>query len=114
MELDAIPQPELEQLEQLGGADLVIGILGEKRPEDGCSAVAMTREVLAELSRPFRAMVVCNNGIHSPAVIAPRSAEEGPPAVFSCSLPPPSPGETQQQGISNAYRTVFSVGGKLG
>ena len=114
MELDAIPQPELEQIERIGGADLVIGILGEKRQQEGCSAVAMTREVLAELSRPLRAMVVCNNGTHSPAVAAPESAGDRSPAVFSCSLPPPNPGETQQQAISNAYRTVFAVGGKLG
>jgi len=33
--------------------------------------------------------------------------------VISYSLPPHSPGETPQQGISNAYRTVFALGRKL-
>jgi hypothetical protein len=113
MELDAIPQPDLEQIEQIGGADLVLGILGDRRGE-GCSAVAMTREVLADLSKPLRAMVVCNNGTHSPVAAAPEVPKDTSPVVFSCTLPPSTPGQTQQQGISSAYRTVFAVGGKLG
>jgi len=112
MELDAIPQPELEEIERIGGADLVVGILGDKRPGENCSAVAMTSEVLAELSKPLRAMVVCNNGTHAPAAAVDGDSQT--PGVFTCSLPPPSPGETQQQSISNAYRTVFAVAGKLG
>ena len=113
MELDAIPQPELEAIERIGGADLVVGILGDKRSEEGCSAVAITSEALADLSKPLRAMVVCNNGTHSPPV-ARETPDDTSPVVFSCSLPPATPGQTQQQGISNAYRTVFVVGGKLG
>jgi len=112
MELDAIPQPELEQIERIGGADLVVGILGDKRPGENCTAVAMTSEVLAELSKPLRAMVVCNNGTHAPAAAV--AGDSQVPGIFTCSLPPPSPGESQQQSISNAYRTVFAVGGKLG
>jgi hypothetical protein len=114
MELDAIPQPELEQIERIGGADLVIGILGHARSEGDGTAVSMTREVLAELSKPLRAMVVCNNGTHSPAAAPEVPGDNQSPAVFSCSLPPPVPGETPQHGISNAYRTVFAVGGKVG
>jgi hypothetical protein len=113
VELDAIPQPELEQIERIGGADLVIAILGAERLEEGCSAVAITREALDELSKPLRAMVVCKNGTHSPAA-AEVAGDPQSPAVFTCNLPPPAPGETPQQGISSAYRTVFAVGGKLG
>ena len=71
MELDAISQPELEQIERIGSADLVIGIFDLERQEDGSTAVAMTREALAELSMPLRAMVVCNNGSHSPSAATP-------------------------------------------
>ena len=56
MELDAIPQPELEQIERIGGADLVIGILGDARSADEGTALTLTREALAELSKPLRAM----------------------------------------------------------
>ena len=115
MELDAISQPELEQLQRFGSADLVIGVLDVERQQDGCAAVAMTRELLKELSKPLRAMVLCNNGTHGPDAPAPEAAEDSQfPVVASFSLPPPGPAETPQQSISNAYRTIFAVGGKLG
>jgi hypothetical protein len=107
VELDAISPPELEQIERLGSADLVIGILGGDGQESG-SAVEMTREALTDLSQPLRAMVVSNNGTHSP------SEENNPAIIASCSLPLPTPGETTQKSISNAYQRTFAVGGKLG
>ena len=71
MELDAISQPELEQIERIGSVDLVIGILDVERQEKGSNVVAMTREALTELSKPLRAIVVCNNGTHSTAAATP-------------------------------------------
>jgi glucosylglycerate synthase len=121
MELDTISQPELEQLERVGSADLVIGILdGDSPGSDGLedTAEARTREALTEFSAPLRAVVVSNvvvsnNGTHAAA--APEADGTAPsPVVYSCSLPVPVPGETPQQGISNAYRKLFAVGGKLG
>ena len=50
MELDAIAPPELEQIERLGNADLVIGILDGEGQEQGGSAVETTREALTDLS----------------------------------------------------------------
>ena len=115
MELDAISQPDLEQLERFGSADLVIGVLGVEPQEEGRTAVAMAREVLGKLSKPLRAMVVCNNGAHSPAAAQPEPpGEDQAPTIASYSLPLASPGETAQQSISRAYRTVFAIGGKLG
>src|SRR5438045_2903480 len=121
MELDAISQPELEQIERMGSADVVIGILDVERQEEGSAALAMTREALADFSKPLRAMVVSYNGTHSPAPPTPQVAAtpdvngDNPSSMVSfCSLPRPGPGETPQQSISNAYRRVFAVGGKLG
>ena len=115
MELDAISRPELEQIERIGGADLVIGILGADRQEEGSSAIAMTREALAELSKPLRAAVVCGNGAHSPDPAPPEvGADNHATIVSSFSLPLSSPGETALQSISNAYRSVFAVGSQLG
>ncbi len=113
MELDAISQPELEQIERIGGADLVIGILGADRQEESSSAIAITRAALEDLSKPLRAMVVCSNGAHGPDT-PDAAADHRSAIVSSCSLPVPTPGETPQQNISNAYRRVFAVGGKLG
>ena len=115
MELDAVSQPELEQIERIGGADLVIGILGAEPLNETGSSIAVTRDVLVDLSQPLRAMVVCNNGAHGPVATTDKMGQDKQsPAVFSCSLPAPTPGSTPQQHISNAYRTVFAVGGKLG
>jgi glucosylglycerate synthase len=113
VELDAIAPPELEQIERLGSADLVIGILDGDGQEGG-SALEMTREALAELSKPLRAMVVSNNGVHNNGAHAPADEKDPPSEISACGLPQPAPGETAQQSISNAYRRVFAVGGKLG
>src|SRR5579872_853273 len=75
----------------------------------------MTRDALAGLSMPLRAIVVCNNGNHSPAANTPEiTGDDRSPIVSSCSLPPPGSAETPLQSISNAYRRVFAVGSKLG
>ena len=115
MELDAISQPELEQIERIGSADLVVGIFDLERQEGISTAVTLTREALVDLSKPLRAIVVSNNGTHGPASAAPEvTGDNQSLAVFSCSLPFPGSAETPQQSISNAYRSVFAVGGKLG
>ncbi len=115
MELDAISQPELEQIERIGSADLVVGIFDLERQEGVSTAVTLTREALVDLSKPLRAIVVSNNGTHGPASAAPEvTGDNQSLAVFSCSLQFPGSAETPQQSISNAYRSVFAVGGKLG
>ncbi len=112
MELDTISRPELEQLERIGSADVVIGILDQ---EESGAAVTMTRDALAEFSKPLRAMVISNNGTHGAAAVTPEvAADAQTPTVFYCSLPPRGPGETPQQAMSHAYRSVFAVGSKLG
>jgi glucosylglycerate synthase len=120
VELNAIAPPEQESIDQIGNADLVIGILdggildGDGGKEAG-SAVAITRDALKELSQPLRAIVLCNNGTHGRAATASEDAGGGHlPAIASCSLPVPGPEETPQQTISNAYRKIFAVGSKLG
>jgi hypothetical protein len=112
VELDAISQPELELVERVGTADVVVGIL-DLEHQDGSSAVAITREALANLSTPLRAMVVCNNGTHAPDETPPETAGDTSPAVFSCGLRPAGQTETPQQTISTAYRSVLAVGSKL-
>jgi hypothetical protein len=114
VELDAISQPELDQIERMGRADLVIGIFDLEGKGDGCNDLAMTRKALAELARPLRTMVICNNG-HGPATPGPEANHDNQsPGISTYSLPLPGPAETPQQSISNVYRKVFTVGGKLG
>jgi hypothetical protein len=111
VELDTISQPELEQIERIGRADLVVGIFDLVPKEDDGSAMTMMREALAELSKPLRTTVICNNGAHNPAEV--NHANQSP-EISTYSLPLPDPAETPQQNISNVYRKVFTVGGRLG
>ena len=115
MELDAISQPELEQIEQVGRADLVVGIFNPEHKGDGSCDVAMTREALVEFAKPLRAMVICNNCAHAPATNGLEINHDNQiPEISTYSLPLPSPAETQQQSLARVYRRVFTVGGKLG
>ena len=114
MEMEAISQPELDQIERMGRADWVVGILDLGGKGDGRNDVAMTREALAELAKPLRTMVISNNG-HGPAPPGQEVKHDNQsPEIFTYSLPLPGPGETPQQSISNVYRKVFTIGGKLG
>jgi hypothetical protein len=115
VELDAISQPELDQIEQIGRADVVVGIFNPEGKGDCSIDVAMTREALAELAKPLRAIVMCNNGAHTPAA-AGLEVNHGSQTseISTYSLPLPGPAETPQQSISSVYRKVFTVGGKLG
>ncbi|HEY9142236.1 MAG TPA: hypothetical protein VIN93_15160 [Bryobacteraceae bacterium] len=113
MELDALPQPELERLEQLGNADLVIGILDSEHTAEAGAAIAAVRQALAQLSRVTRAVVVCNNGTQGSADSAD-SGDDRSLAVFSYSQSPAGPAGTRHQSMSSAYQHVFAVGGKLG
>lgn len=114
MELDAIPQPELEQVERIGSADLVVGIFDLERLEESGTPIALTREALRGFTQPLRAMVVSNNGTHAP-VSSPLAdpGDDEKLTVFSCTLPPSGPAETPQQTMSNAYRNVFAVAERL-
>ena len=71
MELDTISQPELEQLERVGAADVVIGILDGDTPGLEDTAEARMREALTKFPNPLRAVVVSNNGIHAAAAAEP-------------------------------------------
>ncbi|MGB9457066.1 MAG: hypothetical protein WCB12_13540 [Bryobacteraceae bacterium] len=113
MELDALPQPELERLEQLGSADLVIGILDSEHTAEAGAAIAAVRQALAQLSRVTRAVVVCNNGTQGSADSAD-SGDDRSLAVFPYSPSPAGPAGTRHQSMSSAYQHVFAVGGKLG
>ncbi len=115
MQLDAVSQPELEQIEQLGGTDLVIGILDQEHAGESGAALAMAREAIGGLTRIARAVVICNNGAHSPQPATPEAAgEEEAPAVYLFGLTAPGAAETPQQARSQAYRSVITVGAKLG
>ena len=109
-----VSQPELEQIERLGGADLVVGIL-DTHQGDGAAAVATVREAVANLPGTTRAVVVCSNGTSSAPPIDAHAAGNGEsPPVASFRLSPPNLTDSSRENLFDAYQAVFAVGGKLG
>jgi hypothetical protein len=111
VELDAVSRPEIEQLEKLGGADVVVGLLDAEHTEQPAAAVAKAREGLAGIAKIARVVVICNNGDGS-AAMAPQgevTADEQAPTVLLYSLPAPAAAEN----ISQVYRNVLQLGEKL-
>lgn len=119
MELDAVSLSGPEQVEQLDGADLVVGLLDAKYAEEPGTAVAMAREGVAGLSSIARVVVICNNGSHSSASATPAEVSgeaasgDRSPAIYLYSLPAPDTAETPLQSISREYRSVLALGEKL-
>jgi glucosylglycerate synthase len=115
VEPDSIPGETLEQIERIGSTDLVVGVLRSdpEGAEDG--AARLVREAVGRLSSGARAVVIHNNGT---APSAPRASsspvEEGPVRVLGWKLADPEPAGAPQQNLSDAYRAIFRVGGKLG
>jgi hypothetical protein len=115
VEPDAVPQPELERIERLGSADLVVGIL-DGHAVGAANAAAAVREALAPLSNVARTVLICCDGTQGSAEPA---NSEGSGAgesltVFSFGPMPAGASRTTLQSMSNAYRSVFVVSGKLG
>jgi hypothetical protein len=117
--MDAVSQQDLERIQQAGGADLVVGILGPDHNGEAGAAVAIVRAALGELSgqsnRVVRAVVLSNNGAPSPAATVPEGdGGTESSTVLWFNLAATDPEETPQSGIAHAYRSVLAVGGKLG
>ena len=113
--MDAVSQPELEQIERLDGADLVVAMLEPESAESPGAAVAKAREAIGGLSKIARAVVLSPNGAGGRAPATLEAAGEGEaPAIFLGSLPAGGDADTQPQKWSQAYRSVLALGGKLG
>jgi hypothetical protein len=111
MELDAVPQPALEQIEQVKGADLLIGVLDPPGDAAGANAVALVRQALEGFPQPPRTVLVVENG----SGVA-RIAEDQTLPVLFCRLansgvPAGSPQAvvSPYQAVVSAYQTVFGI-----
>jgi hypothetical protein len=107
VELDALPEPPLEQLERLNGAEVVLGILGAHEHSQAAATVAMVRE--AETLSRRRAVVVIDDG-----AAGPRLDEQQTPPVLYCKLGNADPSRAWLQTTFDSYQTIFSLTSKLG
>jgi len=100
---------ETETVDNLGPADLVIGLLEATREEDTRSGLVLTREALSGLPDIQRAVLICRNGA-APAVPEPSPDQ---PSVVLYNLHPPAAAEAPLEAITTAYRSVLGYGEKL-
>jgi hypothetical protein len=109
MELDALPQPALEQIQRVQGADLVVGMLlpgDEKQP---AAAAAMVRQALGTFPRPPRAVLVVDDDA-GPS----RVEDEQSLSVLFCRLSGSPAASVSPQNIISAYQTIFGISRIIG
>jgi hypothetical protein len=109
MELDSLPQPALDQLERVHGADLMVGILRPGGNGNQAAAAAMVREALQAFPQPPRAVLVVDDsdcGVHV--------EEEQSLPVLSYKLCDSPSSAGSPQSILNAYQSILQLAGKIG
>jgi hypothetical protein len=117
VEPNSIPQDARERMEQIGAADLLVGVVGAQNGE--IDAVPMIREALTTLSGVPRTVVIKNNGApypassETPAAERQAAGEEAPPFVISWKLSSADPLGGPVQSISDAYDAIFAAAEKL-
>lgn len=110
MELDAVSQPALEQIERAQGADLVVGLLrADAGNGDGPAAAAMVREALAKFTNSPRAVLVVDD--HSGAAPTP---DESSVSILPWRLSDSAAAVFTPQSVFGAYQTIFGIGRKIG
>ena len=111
-QVDEIPQPTRERLEQMGGADLVIGILTAAKQGDLDGAWATVRAALAKLTTPVRSVV-----IHPGSLVGESSpSSDGDESLRALAYPAFTPGASADpvQSVSGAYRAAIAISENLG
>jgi len=108
VELNAIPQPALEQMDRLQGADLVLGLLGACGNGQRAGAAAMVHDALEKLPHPPRAVLVVDDGAG-----AGHAEDELALPILLCHLSDPA-SPAALDGTAGAYHTVFTVSGRIG
>ncbi len=108
MELDSVPQPALEQMERVAGADLVVGILRPGNNGVQAGAAAMVREAVEGFPHPTRAVLVVDDGGGGAKV----EEDQSLPVVRYKLVDGNSP--VSPEGVYGACETVFGIGRKIG
>jgi hypothetical protein len=112
--LDTIQQPEVAEIERIGGADLVIGILDSDHNRNAAAALGMVRDALGRLSNSVRTVVVCKKSTVDAAATSPQPTDDQNPVLILFSLSERAPAGATLQNLGEAYETVLTIGGKLG
>jgi glucosylglycerate synthase len=102
---DSIPKQARERIEQIGKADLVVGILASGKGGTG-APLAMVREALGTLSTPPLTVVAHSDGA--------QTTEADIPLVPLFDPVLEADAISQVQRVTGAYQSIFAAGEKLG
>jgi glucosylglycerate synthase len=109
VEFDSIPQPALEQMERMQGADLLVGVLRPGNDGQPAAAAAIVQEALATFPAPPRAVLLVDEAEAKSAVEEHQSLPVLAYKLCDSGAPAASP-----QSVFGAYRTVFGISRKIG
>jgi hypothetical protein len=115
VESEVIPQQTRERIEQIGAADLVIGVHGSNPAPEPATAVATVREALASFSSPPRTLLVLSADPAAEAELAQLAQSESNSPVQFVSWPrlaqeaSAAPVET----LSDAWRAMLAICEKM-
>lgn len=107
-----IAHPDLEQIQRIGAADLVIGILDPG--SDASSLPSVLQQALGKLNPAPRAVVLCNGAAMPVDFSMPAGTQNGESSTVSFLRL--GEGETAKASLQNAldsYQTVLTVSSKL-
>jgi hypothetical protein len=107
VELDAVPEPLLEQVARLQGAEVVVGILGAQRNGQAAETAAMIRE--AETLSRRRAVLVVDDGASGPRIEDQQSLP-----VLYIQLSSADTNQAFLKTTLDSYQTIFAVSSQIG
>lgn len=110
MEVDTIPQQVRKSIDEVGRADIVVGVFSELTED----AMAVLCESLQSLSNWPRVVVLQREPSNASTSFATLGTENGPVTRIPWQLPGTSAGESPLHSISAAYRSTFEVAERLG
>lgn len=113
VELGAASEEAKQRIEQIGTADIVIGIVDQTGAENVPLIADAVRTGLAALPRAARAALLFGRGVAAPPPDSPNNLEDETLRLGTFYLPPPNPSVTAAESISNSYRAVWNISGQL-
>ena len=109
MDLDAVPQPALEEIERVQGADLVVGVVGSAANGRSAAAAALVRSALESLPHPARTVLLVDDRAGES-----RLEDQQSLLILFCSLSNPASAAVSPDSTFSPYKTIFGIGRRIG
>jgi hypothetical protein len=108
VELDGVAQPAPVDIEQLHGADVVVGVLAAHQNGEATATADLLRG--AETLTQRRTVLVVNNGTTGTRL----EQEESSLPILYCNLGQPESGQAWLRTTFESYQTLFDVSSRIG